>query len=368
MTRKLGVSRNRRRILQAVGATGAVALAGCLGDDEPAADGTEGEAAESEEVEGEATELLSLDEGPAGEPISEADVQTLVDIFDDQPFNDAQLEQEGEDRDYTPSHVWKWVSDETVIALHVNEPNPEDADDIMWIVIGQKGVFTEESQPAPEFTHFHQREADGWEDGHGASDPEAEGYWLTHITTRDFEAPAWEAELGVDYDFMPTPPEEGSTGTADFDVGGQGQLGEENVDALLDVFDDAWTNEAQHEADGNTPAHVWKWITEDVFMFLHPNEPNPEEADGLWYFGLGTRGQFVDADRPNPPEGVAVDGEDFTHFHLWEADSWDAGHGGQSTDQHGAWLVHHAVQPLEMPWGDVEVGVDRNFNVTPPEE
>ncbi|WP_235019717.1 hypothetical protein [Natrialba sp. INN-245] len=161
---------------------------------------------------------------------------------------------------------------------------------------------------------------------------------------------------------MPTPPEDGSDGhDTDWDApgGGEGGLSDEQRDELVDVFDDEWTNDAQQEANGYTPSHVWKFVGEDVLMFLHFDEPDPEEANDLIYFGIGVRGQFVDDDRPQS--------DDFTHFHLWEADSWEAGHDGQDPDQHGFWLVHHAVRPLEMPWGDVEVGIDREFMPTPPE-
>jgi hypothetical protein len=84
----------------------------------------------------------------------------------------------------------------------------------------------------------------------------------------------------------------------------------------------------------------------------------------LIYFGMGRRGQFTSDDIP------AGQDDDFTHFHLWEADSWEVGHGGQDPEQHGFWLVHHAVRELEMPFHDepIGVGIDREFIPTPPEE
>ncbi|RQH01434.1 hypothetical protein [Natrarchaeobius oligotrophus] len=363
---------DRRRVIQVLGASGALAVAGCLGDDEAAADdGTDDENGDDadETTDGDeddsTEELSSLEPGPAGESLSADDIGALVAAFDDQPMNEAQHEIDGENGSYTPRHVWKWVSDETLIGLHFDEPNPEEATALDYITIGRKGLFTEESQPDEEFTHFHQHTADSWEGGHGGETGD-EGYWLTHIAVREIQYPFHDESIDarVDYEFMPTPPEEGSDGhDAGWNApdGGEGDLSDDDRDELLEIFDDEWTNEDQQEANGYTPSHVWKFVTEDVLMFLHWDEPNPEEANELIYFGIGVRGQF-DAD--DVPAGQH---DDFTHFHLWEADGWEAGHGGQDPDQHGFWLVHHAVRPLEMPWGDVEVGVDREFMPTPPE-
>ncbi|MCU4751049.1 hypothetical protein OB919_03480 [Halobacteria archaeon AArc-curdl1] len=367
---------NRRRLMQVLGASGAVAVAGCLGGDDDTDDtgaGTDDSATNTDDMsdddhEDEQTDADD-DEGDEDEDVADQPtLQRLVDLFDDQLFNDDQLEIDGERGSYTPAHVWKWVSEETFIALHLDNPNPEDAENLRYIVIGKKGVFTEESQPDEEFTHFHKRDAEGWEAGHGGDSVDDEGYWLTHIAVDDFEMPWGEVEVGVDYGFMPTPPEEGSEGTGTFEVGSEGSLSDTDRDALLELFADNWTNNDQREIDGElrayTPAHVW-WEppTEndsDTIVFLHFDDPNPEEANDLIYFGMGQAGNFTNDDNPNQ--------DDFSHFHKSEADSWDAGHGGSSADDEGYWLVHHAVRDLEMPWGDVDIGVDRNFMPTPTDD
>ncbi|MXV61978.1 hypothetical protein GS429_07885 [Natronorubrum sp. JWXQ-INN-674] len=360
---------DRRRVIQVLGAGGALALAGCLGDDEDTADETNGAeddtSGDEDEMNGdkddttgaEESELASLEPTPEGDSLSEDDIQALVAAFDDEPMNDAQQEANS----YTPRHVWKWVSDENFIGLHFNEPNPEEATELDYITIGQKGLFTEESQPSEEFTHFHQHTADGWEDGHGGETGD-EGYWLTHIAVREIEYPFHDEpiEPQVDYGFMPTPPEEGSEGhETDWETpdGGEGDLSAEDRDVLIEAFDDSWT-EGQDDAPHGTPAHVWKWVSEETFLFLHFDDPAVEEAENLIYFGMGKRGQFTSDDIP------AGQADEFTHFHKHEADSWDAGHGGQDAEQWGAWLVHHATRDHEMPWGDVEVGVDREFMPT----
>lgn len=361
---------DRRRVLHLTGTAGALALAGCLGDDdhdpddddEPLPDDNDEPDPDDDDDPDEVQDLPSTDPSPEGTPLNEDDILALIETFDDNPFNDAQREIDGDLRAYTPEHVWKWVSDSTFIGLHFNDPNPEQATELLWSVVGTKGVFTEESQPEEAFTHFHQHTADAWEAGHGG-DEGAEGYWLAHIAVQDFEAPAWTAETGVDYDFMPTPPADGSTGhDADWASpdGDEDDLDESGRDALIEVFDDQPFNEPQREADGHTPSHTWKWVTEDVFIALHWDEPVPTQADNLLYSVLGVRGQFHSDDQP--------DTDDFTHFHLHEADAWDAGHGGADPDQWGYWLVHFAVRDFEMPWGDVSIGVDRDFMPTDPPE
>ena len=299
---------------------------------------------------------------PTPAPDTPSGLNRLVDVFDDQPFNEAQMEAGG----HTPHHVWKFVSDETFIGLHVNEPNPEEADELLYITIGTKGYFNQESQPDEEFTHFHLVEADSWDAGHGGDNSDDEGYWLTHIAATELEMPFHGEPIGpgVDYEFMPTPaPEDGPGGRSDFTSPGEdeGSLSPADRDALIELFDDQPFNADQLEANGYTPSHVWWSANDDVTVFLHLNEPNPEEADELLYFGLGVDANFTHDDIP------MGQGDDFTHFHLYDADSWDAGHGGNSVDDAGMWLVHHAVQEVQMPFhGEpIDVGIDREFMPTP---
>jgi len=216
---------DRRKVMRTLAAGGAVGLAGCIGgngDDEPAptADDDDDEAETEEEEEDEEEETLaSLDPTPTGQSLTNDEIQELVAAFDDDPMNADQREVEGEMKEYTPRHVWKWVTDETFIGMHFNDPNPEEATELDYIVVGKKGLFTEESQPAAEFSHFHQHTAGSWEAGHGG-DTGDEGYWLTHMSVREIEYPfhAEPIDARVDYDFFPTPPEEGSEGhTTDFD-------------------------------------------------------------------------------------------------------------------------------------------------------
>lgn len=358
---------DRRRLLQILGVSGIAGLAGCAGigdDDDPAADDDPADD--------------DPDDGPADDPADDPDdedspdetelepMEKLVQIFDDQPFNDAQFEIDGEERSYTPRHVWKFVSDESLIGLHVDEPNPEEATELDYVTIGRKGLFSEESQPGPEFTHFHKVEADSWEGGHGGEEGD-EGYWLTHLATREIQYPFHGDPIGprVDYEFMPTPPPDGSEGhSTEFESpsGDEGSLSADDRDALIEAFDHQPFSDDQLEIDGQyTPRHIWFEANDDVVVFLHFDEPNPAEANELDYFGIGVRSQFTAADIP------AAQTDDFSHFHKVEADSWEGGHGGQDVEDEGYWLVHHSVREVQYPFHDepIDIGIDREFMPTP---
>lgn len=368
----------RRTTLKTFAAGGSLALAGCAGiggddddtdDTDDLPDDDDADDVDDTADDPPADDADDADDDPEPEP-ELTDLEQLVEVFDDQPFNDAQFEVEGDDRAYTPRHVWKFVGEESLIGLHFDEPNPEDAEELDYITIGRKGVFSEESQPGPEFTHFHKVEAQSWEAGHGGGSADDEGYWLTHIAVREIQYPFHDEPITprVDYEFMPTPPEAGSEGhRTDFESpgGDEGSLSAEDRDALLEVFDDRLHNDAQHEIQGErrdyTPRHVWWEANEDVALFLHFDDPSPEGATELDYFGIGVDGQFTVDDIP------AGQAEEFTHFHLYDAPSWEAGHGGDDVDDEGTWLVHHSVREVQYPFHDepIGVGVDREFMPTP---
>lgn len=355
-------SLSRRRLLTTGTTAAIIGVAGCLGDDdgEPATPTPDDPTPTPDE------QLTSTDPSPHGSSLSIDDVEALVAIFDDRPMNEDQFEVEGDTRNHTPRHVWKWVSDDSFIGLHFDDPNPEAATELDYVTIGRKGVFTEESQRDPEFTHFHQHTSDSWEGGHGGPEG-AEGYWLTHLSVREIQYPfhAEPIDARVDYDFMPTPPPGGSTGhdtSFTSPAGEEGSLSAEDRDALLEVFTDRPFTDDHFEVDGQfTPRHVWKWVSEEVLLYLHFNEVDPRQATELDYFGIGVRGRFRGDDVPAGQVG------DFTHFHKHEASGWEAGHGAQSADQWGYWLVHHAVRTVEYPFHDapIDVGIDRDFMPTP---
>jgi hypothetical protein len=366
MKRHSGVM-SRRRALKTISAGGVVVLAGCSS--------VEGGDADPDPEPEPEPNLISTDPSPTGQSLSNDDIQALVDIFDDQPMNGAQLNSPS--GEYTPRHVWKWVTNESFIALHFNNPEPRDGTELDYVVVGRKGLFTEESKPGPEFSHFHQHTAESWEAGHGGSGGE-EGYWLTHMAVREIDYPFHQEPIGprVDYDFFPTPVpdghEEGHRTDFDSPDGDEGSLTAADRDALLEVFTDRTMNREQRNSPSgeHTPRHVWKWVSEDTFMFLHFNDPEPSEATELDYFGIGVRAQFTENDRPvdtrDRDDFDDLD-PDFSHFHKHDAESWEAGHGAQDPDQWGYWLLHHAVRPVEYPFHEepTDINLDRGFFPTP---
>lgn len=115
-------------------------------------------------------------------------------------------------------------------------------------------------------------------------------------------------------------------------------------------------NDTPYTGGQDTPNHVWKWVTDDSFIFFHFDQADVTEATALDYFGLGVKGTFCEEQQPHP---------DFTHFHKWTSPQWELAHGGEAGD-YGYWLLHVAVREFEAPWGQVVPGVDRNFHPTPP--
>lgn len=113
-----------------------------------------------------------------------------------------------------------------------------------------------------------------------------------------------------------------------------------------------------------TPEHVWKWVNEDVMIFLHFDARDPAEAENLNWIGVGVKGRFCKQDQD--ALGGKVSG--FTHFHKQSASTWDAGHGGDATlgGDLGYWLQHVAVRDFTAPWGDVTPGTDYEFMPTDP--
>lgn len=313
----------------------AAGVAGCAELLDPGEDATGSEDSPGGEAAAEPSEPA-----PTGDAITGEDLQELVDVFDDDPLIGGQS---------TPKHVFKFVNDEAFIFLHLNDPDPQQATSIDYVGVAVKGVFCAEDQPDEAFTHFHKYEAESWEEGHGGN-PGDEGFWFVHIAARGHDEPWGTVDVGTDYDFMPTnPPECAGLFEPGFEPEDAGDISQEDLQALVAAFDDEPIVGGQ-----NTPKHVFKWVTEDVFLFLHLDDPDPSQASSVHYFGPAIRGEFCSDAQPH---------EDFTHFHKWEASSWEGGHGGEA-GAHGYWFLHNAVTPHQEPWGEVDYGPDRDFMPT----
>lgn len=324
--------------------------------------------------------------------LTREEIQEFVEVFDDQPMGG------GQEEPYTPGYVWKWISEDTFLFLEFEEDDPQEAETLRYIGYGVKGTFCQETRPDPgaggsavagdefpfdqaedapdeaaadapegetdlepwphrpapenEFTYFHQLEAEEWDQAHGG-DPGQEGYWLAHMAVDEFERPWGEVTPGVDYNYMPTdPPECDEPPEPEFEPEEAGMLEEDEMQELLGLFDDMPMEGGQE--DPFTPKHVWKWITDDVFMGLELEHPNPEMAEMVNYFFLGVRDEFTEDRQPHP---------DFTHFHRRESPTWPAAH-GHFYGADGYWFIHSAVREFRQPWGYLEPGVDRNYAPT----
>lgn len=95
-----------------------------------------------------------------------------------------------------------------LLALHFDDMDLEQAENLNWVALGVPGRFCKKDQArveaefGPGFTHFHDLEADT----HGGKRG-AEGVWFVHSGVRDFESPMSEGPVtkGIDNGFMPTP-------------------------------------------------------------------------------------------------------------------------------------------------------------------
>ncbi len=96
-----------------------------------------------------------------------------------------------------------------MLALHYDNMDISQAQNLNWVAIGVPGIFTKADQDRIEklygkgFTHFHDLMADT----HGGP-PGVEGVWFVHIAVREFDAPWGHLQPGLDSNFMPTPPPE----------------------------------------------------------------------------------------------------------------------------------------------------------------
>ncbi len=96
-----------------------------------------------------------------------------------------------------------------LLALHFDDMDLEQAENLNWVALGVPGTFCEkdrkrvEEEFGPGFTHFHDLEADT----HGG-EAGAQGVWFVHVGVRDFESPMSEGPVTggeIDSGFMPTP-------------------------------------------------------------------------------------------------------------------------------------------------------------------
>lgn len=305
----------------------ALALAGCIGDETDA------------EFRG----------------LTAADVTALGQILNDQPLNDAQSP--------WPAHQITWLDQDTFFLIHHNAADPEVATEVLWIGLGVRGVFCDDDQPTPDFTHFHRAHADAYGSGHGG-EPGQPGFWLLHVNVKEFNSPFGPTgppgvHEGFSVSDIPSCPEPEepllpilpAEPQPSFDPAERGtRLSKADIAALAEILDDQPLNDAQSP----WPVHLIHWLNDDVFFFLQLNAEVPD-ADRVMYVGIGVEGVFCADDRPD---------SDFSHFHRKVADAYGNGHGG-SEGQAGYWLLHIATHDFDSPFGNTGgPGVQDTFNLS----
>lgn len=253
-----------------------------------------------------------------------------------------------------PDHLWVDLGGgEEAFFLHFNQ-TLEDIDDpfdpeflnenLMYVGLAKRGRFFAEERPSnPAYTHFHKLFAESPAAGHGGEAGD-DGYWLTHVAVQDLDRPWGQVEPGVDFNFMPTEP------PAQFD---------NTVEEFGEASATEWKWSNEWPLNPPLPDHLWVDIGGGRALFLHYDRPVDESGAQLIYVGDAIRGRFVAEDQPETPG--------FVHFHQFKAESAEAGHGG-APGAEGYWLRHIAVREMEMPWGEIEPGVDFNFMITPAPE
>ncbi len=134
---------------------------------------------------------------PASDGLQPIEIEALKVIFDDQPLRGGQ--------EPWPSHLLKWVSEETFILVHFDQEAPGEGGKILWMGLGVRGTFCQSSNPGDGFTHFHRANAATYAEGHGG-EPNMPGYWLMHVATHNFESPFGQTGgPGIHREFGPTP-------------------------------------------------------------------------------------------------------------------------------------------------------------------
>jgi hypothetical protein len=271
-------------------------------------------------------------------------VASLAALFNETPLDGGQV----------PPRRYKWVNNDVSIFVQLDRPNPADATTVRYIGLSVKGTFCAEAQPdraKGSFTHYHRVTSPSYAQGHGGQPGESRGYWLLWAATDSFEAGGRKIAPGIDYQFSPTPPPACGSNVPQPNFQGPGahDLTKAEIKRLAGFFND------NPFRGGQTPPRFYRWVSADVLAFLQFDNPNPNKAKKLRYFGLATRGVYCSEKRPSP---------DFTSFQRLTAPTWAKGKSGKA-GQGGFWHLALAVDNLTMPWGAVTPGVDRKFAVTP---
>jgi hypothetical protein len=110
---------------------------------------------------------------------------------------------------------------------------------------------------------------------------------------------------------------------------------------------------------GQVAPRQYRWVNNDVLMFVQFDRPRETEARALRYSGMSIKGTFCAEAQPRGANGG------FTHYHRLNSATYGAGHGGPPGWNQGYWLLWVAVDEFDTPSGKVVPGVDYAFSPTP---
>jgi hypothetical protein len=110
---------------------------------------------------------------------------------------------------------------------------------------------------------------------------------------------------------------------------------------------------------GQVAPRQYKWVNNDVLMFVQFDRPRVTEAQALRYIGMSIKGTFCGESQPRGANGG------FTHYHRVNSATYGTGHGGPPGWNQGYWLLWVAVDEFDTPSGKVVPGVDYAFSPTP---
>lgn len=110
---------------------------------------------------------------------------------------------------------------------------------------------------------------------------------------------------------------------------------------------------------GQVAPRSYRWVNEQVAIFVQFDKPNPDEATALRYIGVSVKGVYCKEAQPDAEQGS------FTHFHRLKAVDYGDGHAGRPGEP-GYWLSWVAVDAFDQRDRAVKPGVDYAFSPTEP--
>ncbi len=101
---------------------------------------------------------------------------------------------------------------------------------------------------------------------------------------------------------------------------------------------------------GQVAPRQYKWVTEDVAMFVQFDKPKPADATALQYVGVAVKGIFC---------SEAVADRSFTHFDRLSAPTY--GQGTPAAGEKGYWLTALALDKFDNGGRKVVPGIDYGY-------